>query len=66
MNGKMYYLKNGGHVTHRLWDKLIYNKTKEAFGGRVRLMITASAPIPGEVLDFLKVVVCCPIIEAYG
>ena len=29
-------------------------------------MITASAPISGEVLEFLKVVFCCPVLEAYG
>lgn len=29
-------------------------------------MITASAPINGEVLEFLKTVFCCPILEAYG
>lgn len=49
-----------------LWDKLVFNKTKEAFGGRVRFMVSASAPISAEILDFLKVVVCCPIVEAYG
>lgn len=30
------------------------------------MMITASAPIAGEVLEFLKAVFCCPILEAYG
>lgn len=29
-------------------------------------MITASAPISGEILDFLKIVACCPVMEAYG
>ena len=29
-------------------------------------MVTASAPISGEVLDFFKVVMSCPLIEAYG
>lgn len=66
MASKMYYLKNGGYVNHRLWDRIVFNKTKEAFGGRVRLMITGSAPISAEILDFLKVAICCPIVEAYG
>ena len=29
-------------------------------------MITASAPISKEVLEFLKLAFCCPILEAYG
>jgi len=49
-----------------VYDRIFFAKTKEAFGGRVRLMVTGSAPINGDTLDFLKVVACCPIIEAYG
>lgn len=29
-------------------------------------MITGSAPISGEVLQFMKVAMCCPFIEGYG
>lgn len=61
----------------RLFNK-IYAKLKPAFnpeqpgmfkavlGGRVRQMITASAPISGDVLDLLKVAFDCPVLEAYG
>jgi len=49
-----------------VYDRFVFNKTKEAFGGRVRYMITASAPISGEILEFLKIVTCCPVLEGYG
>jgi len=29
-------------------------------------MVTGSAPIAGDVLDFIKVVFACPIIKLYG
>ena len=29
-------------------------------------MLTASAPISGDILEFLKIVACCPVMEGYG
>jgi len=29
-------------------------------------MVTGSAPIPKEVISFLKIAFCCPFYEAYG
>lgn len=49
-----------------MYDRLLFNKIKDRLGGRVRIMITASAPIAENVLKFLKCAFCCPIIEAYG
>jgi len=52
-------LKQNGAVTHCVWDKLVFSKVKAMLGGNVKLMITGSAPISGEVLDFLKIAFCC-------
>jgi long-chain acyl-CoA synthetase len=49
-----------------MYDKLIFSQAKARLGGRVRLIITGSAPIADNVLNFLKCVLCCPIVEAYG
>lgn len=39
---------------------------KALLGGNVRIMITGSAPIATDVLDFLKIAFCAPILEGYG
>lgn len=39
---------------------------KALLGGQVRYMVTGSAPIDKEVIDFLKICFCCPIVEGYG
>jgi long-chain acyl-CoA synthetase len=59
-------LKATGQVTHCLWDKIIFKKVKALIGGNVRIMLTGSAPISGEVLDFMKICFCVPMMEGYG
>lgn len=66
MNTKLANYRRNGQKTHGCWDKVIFSKIKAILGGRVRLIGTGSAPISVEVLDFLKVTFCCPIVEAYG
>ena len=63
---KLGNLRERCQYTHAVYDKLIFNKVKEALGGRVRLMITGAAPLSAEVLSFLKIAFCCPVLEAYG
>lgn len=66
LESKAWYLREGGHVTHPLYDALIFSKLRELMGGRVRMMLTGSAPISGPVKDFLHVAFCCPVLEGYG
>ena len=55
-----------GQITSGCYDKLIFKKAKAMLGGQVRYMVTGSAPIEKNVLDFLKICFCCPIVEGYG
>jgi len=66
INSKLYYLKRDGTTTHMFYDALIFGKMKSMLGGKVRMMITGSAPIATEVLEFLKIAFCSPICEGYG
>jgi len=63
---KLKNLKSYGQYTHTIYDALVFSKTKLAVGGSVRLMVTGSAPISVQVIDFLKIAICCPVLEAYG
>jgi len=35
-------------------------------GGNIRKIIVGSAPSSKQVLDFIKIAVCCPVTEGYG
>eukprot|EP01134_Creolimax_fragrantissima_P006999 CFRG6999T1 len=48
------------------YNALVFNKLKLALGGRVRFMITGSAPLDTTVHDFLRVCVCPVIMVGYG
>jgi len=66
INTKLNNLHTQCAYTHNIYDQLIFNKIRESFGGRIRFMITGSAPISTTLMDFLKITFCCPIIEGYG
>ena len=36
------------------------------FGGWVKMILTGTSPIASDVLDYLKVIFCCQIIEGWG
>jgi long-chain acyl-CoA synthetase len=52
-------------VQHRLADRLVHQKVRDLFGGRLELAVTAAAPIAREVLEFFD---ACGIllVEAWG
>uniref|UniRef100_A0A0N5AZZ6 Long-chain-fatty-acid--CoA ligase n=1 Tax=Syphacia muris TaxID=451379 RepID=A0A0N5AZZ6_9BILA len=49
-----------------LFDKIAFKKIQNALGGRVKLMITGSAPISENVLRFARAALGCIVIEGYG
>lgn len=46
-------------------DRLVFRKVRERFGGRIRYIISAGAPLPAEVMEFFAAV-GLTIIEGYG
>jgi len=57
-------LENGS--TSPFWDKILFSKTKARIGGRVRFILSGSAPLDPKLGEFLKICFCCNVIEGYG
>lgn len=66
LKSKLKWLEKTGDPTLPMYDRLVFNKFKAAVGGKVRFMLTGSAPISKDVINFLKVAICVPIYEGYG
>ena len=60
---------NAGHAFDKaapFFDKLVFSKIKERLGGRVRLIVSGGAPLARHVEDFLRVAMCCRVVQGYG
>ncbi|KAM3868309.1 long-chain-fatty-acid--CoA ligase 1 [Diretmus argenteus] len=59
-------LSSGVVRNNSIWDKLVFNRIQSSFGGKLRFILTASAPISPTVLSFLRATLGCLIFEGYG
>ena len=51
-----------GTVTQStFWDMLVFSKIQKLLGGRVRVIITGSAPVSATVLDFIRICFGCMV-----
>jgi long-chain acyl-CoA synthetase len=66
VSSKMGTLEQSGKYSHAFYDKLIFSKVRESFGGCIRLMATGSAPLSAEVYNYMQAIMCCPLFEGYG
>lgn len=39
---------------------------KQRLGGRCRLVVSGGAPLAPHVEEFLKIAMCCPVVQGYG
>ncbi|KAJ2609682.1 medium-chain fatty acid-CoA ligase faa2 [Coemansia sp. RSA 1365] len=63
---KLERLNSNQGFQHPFWDRVVCNKIRQFFGGRLELLISGSAPIDGKVLNFLRVALATTIVEGYG
>ncbi|KAJ2360044.1 long-chain fatty acid-CoA ligase [Coemansia sp. RSA 2610] len=69
---KLFYnaveLKNtlrGHHLPHSFMDSIVFKKTREATGGRLKFVITGGAPINHNVQKLMNAALC-PMIQGFG
>ena len=55
-----------GDLSNNFWQKIAFKKVKKSVGNKIRFMVSASAPLNGEILRFLRMVFSCPIVESLG
>ncbi|KAG8897541.1 hypothetical protein FRB99_008101, partial [Tulasnella sp. 403] len=66
VDSKMSTYRSTGQTTHWFWDRLIFSKIQAVLGGRTSLIISGSAPVNRDALDFFKISFVCEVVEAYG
>lgn len=66
MMRKILIFKKNENIFDFKFNRLVFKKLKNIFGGRVRLVASGSAPISADVLNFFKIVLGCPVYEGYG
>ncbi|KAJ3694615.1 hypothetical protein LUZ60_010095 [Juncus effusus] len=48
------------------FDKLVFSKVKEGMGGNIRVILSGAAPLAPHVESFLRVIMCCQVLQGYG
>jgi long-chain acyl-CoA synthetase len=66
LNTKRDNFYNQHKVTHSWYDLIVFKKVRDTFGGKLRVLLIGSAPLPKEVNVDIKILFSIPIIEAYG
>jgi long-chain acyl-CoA synthetase len=68
---KAYYTKlenfrKYGIINHVIYDQIIFKRIRGMFGGKVKCLLSASAPMQKELADDFKIFLGVPIVEALG
>lgn len=66
LNSKQAELQKRIIRSNSIWDKIVFKKVQQGFGGRLRLMVVGSAPLAANVLTFIRCALGCIVVEGYG
>ena len=57
---------NYGVITHAFYDRVVFSKVRKTFGNALRCILCASAPMPKDLADDIKILLSIPIVEGCG
>ncbi|EGZ17148.1 hypothetical protein PHYSODRAFT_314611 [Phytophthora sojae] len=64
---KIRRLRRRGIARHAFWDRLLFRKIRAGLGlDRCEFIISGSAPLAPEVLDFCRIALLATVVEGYG
>ena len=63
---KLNEFHKSGIVHNVFWDNIVFKKFRAVLGGNIRFMLTGSAPMATDIVDFIKISFSTVLIEGYG
>jgi len=63
---KLAEVEKGIARRNSFWDYLLFRKVQRSFGGKLRLLISGSAPCRGDILQWYRAVLGCFVMEGFG
>ncbi|KAI8586439.1 hypothetical protein BDZ88DRAFT_455004 [Geranomyces variabilis] len=63
---KANHMKKTGSFEHPTLDDLVFNKIKQLLGGKVKHILSASAPLSKDVKAFCRIAFSAMVVELYG
>ncbi|CAF1423303.1 unnamed protein product [Adineta ricciae] len=66
VRSKLEFIRRGDFSQNTIWDKLIFHKVRQSFGGKMSCVVSTSAPLSAEVCAFSRAAFSCMFIECYG
>ncbi|KAI9260714.1 hypothetical protein BDA99DRAFT_551965 [Phascolomyces articulosus] len=53
-------------VHHWLWDRVVFGQVRAKLGGRIKFILSGSAPVSPDVMDFMRICFSARVFEGYG
>ncbi|CAF0850806.1 unnamed protein product [Rotaria sp. Silwood1] len=66
VRSKLALIRRGNSSQNTIWDKIIFEKIRQSFGGKINRVVSTSAPLSPDVCRFSRAAFSCLFIECYG